>query len=502
MKDNIKIERLFQEKLKDFEAPPPIDSWEAISSRLQVDDNKKRVVPFWFFFSNIAAGLLLLTFIGWNIFNSTYKTTNNNAVFVNTDETDIVTNSNQVVESENEIKPINFNEIESPMEFLLERNNSSSKFSKKETNFHISNEKKGVVTNFKKDKNNINYKKNLKYNPLNLQKYKNQSRESDSEISTYNSNIKNTNESVLESIFQMNDFNEELLVQNKIITKLKLEIKKSEWVINKDSLQVVSKQEIDVENPLEKLLKEKEEGKNADEKESLKKWALGTHVTPIYFNSFTEGSPIDPQFINNEKTFANSISYGLLASYELSSKISLRTGISAVNFEYNTNNVIYERSLKSALNNTSNIARNHFSVSIAFSTKENTHLSLQEFSSGNEGVLKQNYGYIEVPLELSYKFLDTKLSMELIGGFSSMFLNQNSVSLLANGMEMRAGKVRNLNELHFSSNFGLGFKYTFWKSFNANFQPMFKYQINPFSENAGNFKPYFIGLYSGISYQF
>ena len=29
--------------------------------------------------------------------------------------------------------------------------------------------------------------------------------------------------------------------------------------------------------------------------------------------------------------------------------------------------------------------------------------------------------------------------------------------------------------------------------FSSNFQPMFKYQINPFSQNAGDFRPYFIG---------
>jgi hypothetical protein len=31
---------------------------------------------------------------------------------------------------------------------------------------------------------------------------------------------------------------------------------------------------------------------------------------------------------------------------------------------------------------------------------------------------------------------------------------------------------------------------------------MFKYQINTFNQNSGNFKPYFIGLYSGISFSF
>ena len=83
-----------------------------------------------------------------------------------------------------------------------------------------------------------------------------------------------------------------------------------------------------------------------------------------------------------------------------------------------------------------------------------------------------------------------------------MFLSKNSISLLSNNSYMELGKANNLNNIHFSSNVGLGFKYSFWKSFNANLQPMFKYQINTFSENTSNFKPYFIGLYTGVSFSF
>ena len=90
----------------------------------------------------------------------------------------------------------------------------------------------------------------------------------------------------------------------------------------------------------------------------------------------------------------------------------------------------------------------------------------------------------------------------LIALTCTLFLNSNSVSLVSNGTEMEIGKANNLNNIHFSSNVGLGFKYAFWKSFQANFQPMFKYQINTFSNDSGNFKPYFIGIYSGFSFKF
>ena len=44
MKDNKNIERLFQEKFKDFEALPPQNSWDIIASRLN-EKKKKKIKP-------------------------------------------------------------------------------------------------------------------------------------------------------------------------------------------------------------------------------------------------------------------------------------------------------------------------------------------------------------------------------------------------------------------------------------------------------------------------
>jgi hypothetical protein len=115
----------------------------------------------------------------------------------------------------------------------------------------------------------------------------------------------------------------------------------------------------------------------------------------------------------------------------------------------------------------------------------------------------QRTGYLEVPMEMSYALLNRKFGIELIGGVSTLFLNQNNVSVVSTqGLSTSVGEAENLNDIHFSTNVGVGFKYRFLKSFEASFEPMFKYQVNTFSRDAGNFKPYFIGLYSGISFSF
>ena len=107
-----------------------------------------------------------------------------------------------------------------------------------------------------------------------------------------------------------------------------------------------------------------------------------------------------------------------------------------------------------------------------------------------------------MPFEVTYKVLSKKFGVDVIGGISTLFLNQNDVYLKASGFNMKIGEASNLNTVHFSTNIGLGLKYAFLKRFDLRVEPLFKYQINTYSSGAGNFKPYIFGIYSGISYHF
>jgi hypothetical protein len=103
---------------------------------------------------------------------------------------------------------------------------------------------------------------------------------------------------------------------------------------------------------------------------------------------------------------------------------------------------------------------------------------------------------------MSYTLLDKKFSIEVVGGLSTLFLNQNEIYLESAGLKMDIGEATNLNDIHFSGNIGLGFKYGILKNLEAKVEPVFKYQMNTYTTDTGDFKPYFIGIYSGISYNF
>jgi len=80
MTDKKNIERLFQEKFKDFEVNPTPEAWENIVSKLEKKENKKRVFPFWF--NAKAAGIaaaLVLGFFGLNNYSSMFTDFNSNS---------------------------------------------------------------------------------------------------------------------------------------------------------------------------------------------------------------------------------------------------------------------------------------------------------------------------------------------------------------------------------------------------------------------------------------
>ncbi|NHN27184.1 hypothetical protein FIA58_015990 [Flavobacterium jejuense] len=604
MKENKNIERLFQEKFKDFEVAPPEDSWKTIASKIEEKKKKRRVIPFWFKASGIAASLFIGLFLILNYESNTISNkTEEKVVFDNSKEKNefenlnqletnkSIENKNEVVESDNSIdsknktisnedklekinliknqekdansknetlvistkedKPLetyknkkrstNQNILEKENQNLINKStlvsNDKENNSNKSLKWNDTNKNESIIVSKNQQNSsetNINESTAEKANLINKEKVidafytnktnaiseksKNNKPDIDNEINLKSSITRNnTKENKLDNSItenksvDINSFNKENTTIETTNNKPNniLNITKSNDGFIKDSTTVVAEVETEV-NALEQLLKEKEEGKNADEKEKEKrsKWVVSSNAAPVYFNSISNGSPIDEQFTSNQKSYAKTLSFGLGLQYAITNKISIRSGVNSININYNTNDVYYSSSLGQVNASSLNIAQNSNAQNLILrGTPESTATILSTdvenlSESSNTASLNQEMGYIEIPLELSYKILDKKIGIEFIGGMSTLLLNKNNISLVSRGSEMSIGEANNLNNIHFSSNIGLGFNYNFWKSFQLNVQPVFKYQINTFNSNSGNFKPYIIGLYSGVSFKF
>jgi len=115
----------------------------------------------------------------------------------------------------------------------------------------------------------------------------------------------------------------------------------------------------------------------------------------------------------------------------------------------------------------------------------------------------QNFKYIEIPLYLRYSLIDARFDVELMGGISSNVLVGNEAYMESSAGNNLVGKTQNMQGMNYSGTFGFGLKYGLSNRLFLNVEPRIKYYLNSLNSNSAvTYKPYTIGVYTGISYQF
>ncbi len=558
MSEKKNIDRLFQEKFKDFEANPPEYVWENIEAELK-KEKKRRVIPLWFKMGGVAAVLLIGIWL-INPFDNEIDVTKNPVVNTNNDNDK--TNNNTA----NPINEGNSNNITTPVNskqnFGTEEEavasgygNNSAEANGGKTLSSGTNQNSGITnpknsfgntgnavvnnnnTNTDSRKTNSKVTESIGEEGSKQKNNRNEYLDNKKDAVAYSSKTKDgNNNSGISSSQNSTENKSDNAISDNVISNQKSAVAQNENVENINSAQEDNKQKsnyivvdkeiaseevvaetvIDTtateepENELEKLLQEKLNGEKEDKEEMLaeaddnKKWNIKPQIAPVFYNSLSEGSPIDAQFAGNSKDYDNNMSYGVGVDYAINDRISIRSGINTVNLSYSTRGVEFFPSMTQQTNNVSG----NTAARAANLVVQNQPASVGGFTPAASkqtfnGSMLQEMGYIEVPVEMSYALINKKFGIDVIGGFSTLFLNDNNVSVVTTqGLSSSLGEAENLNNIHFSTNVGIGFKYRFFKSFQASFEPTFKYQVNTFSGSSGNFKPYFIGLYSGVSFRF
>ncbi|WP_264520083.1 hypothetical protein [Flavobacterium sp. N1994] len=527
MSERKNIDRLFQEKFKDFEANPSEEVWANIEAKLD-EKKRRRVIPFWWKLSGVAA-ILLLGFLLSKSFSSGEIKTENPLVNGKNSNPSNPQNIEKEKTQPDELKSNSSNLNSNPT--VQNSSNESSGDIKKNT---VSEEKKtikktvpystssvaeGGMSNDRSLKNKFNsnqhkipasksvfeknYNQEIAHNTKNrkqsiAEKDINNSKQENQIVQTeasVNKNKEENKESIKKAPINLDDLKENNI--SKIATK-EIE-KKVNDTVKKNSV---------ANNVLEELLNEKESKVKQESKRN--RWQLTSNVAPIFLGSVSNGSPIDSTLSKNSKSYNTNVGFGIGVSYAVNSKFSIRTGLNKLKMNYNTNDIVFFTGIQAKM--LTNVTPTSSSAMIHVQSDANTIINTasetgllpfeNSFVHENKGSLKQEIGYIEMPVEMTYAILDKKFGFKIIGGFSTLFLQENRLTLLSDDRDTVLGQANNLNDIHFSTNLGLGLKYTFMKSFEFNIEPTVKYQLNTFSSNAGNFKPYLFGIYSGISYRF
>jgi len=232
------------------------------------------------------------------------------------------------------------------------------------------------------------------------------------------------------------------------------------------------------------LKPEKEE--LAESSSNSDRFSVSANAAALYFDNLGSGSSLSNQIASNAGGLT-STSYGVSFGYLVTERLKIRSGISQVELKDNFQNTTYA----SVLN--SKAIGNDFSVNSALLTTTDVVEAAVK--------IDQNIGFIEVPTEIEYFILNKKFGFSFITGFSTLILNKNKISITSDNFNSVASKVENLNNLSFTANLGMGLNYKIVPKLQLHLEPIVKYQLNTFN-NTQDYKPYYIGFYSGLTYKF
>ncbi len=486
MNDRKNIDRLFQEKFKDFEVTPDEAVWKKIKT--QQNNKKKKVIilPLWYRAAGVAILITLLTGLNYIFFTDTSS------------EKNTITKSkikNQTKESP--YKPTTTKTpfvTEESITVLKEKSNSTTPDKTKTVTFPDKDVLKEKSLESKQDNSSAG------------------------KITFNNSKSSTTNPNTSPNIFSEDKTKiESTILTGKILSKEPVALYNKEK--NRIVIRPLKTKSADINTIAETT--NTSEINTTENKRSIfdvinkdkevvevstttKKWNIAPSIAPVYYNTLGNASSIDNQFADNDKNGQVNMSYGVQISYAINKRFSIRSGLNNVDLGYQTENVGFTPSANSP--NLQSIDYNTASDIILISDNENPK-GFSAFQKNpnsvqqSSGQLNQSINYLEVPLEMKYALVNNKVGINMIGGVSTLFLQKNQIHIETGDFETLIGEANNLNNLSFSGNIGLGIDYELTEQLEINLEPIFKYQFNAVND-VTNFRPYYFGVYTGINFKF
>ncbi len=512
MENKKDIGKAISDKLSSLDKTPRENVWNGISYELQ--KKKKRRIAFFFFWTK-AIGLLLVGAIAalyvYNQndgFNTISPKDTNESIIVNGNGSK--TNSNNSNEENTEVNN-NKSDVNNGIVADDEKSNEKRNAFDKENNLKNSNatdnqnsidnknsvNSKSKKGSFKTTRNNNSSSKTSKSSKNTkgtradgdlTTKTKQSGAKSGqfSKVSAKKSNKKTNGKSKTEKeTSSLSDlkteqsttalFDPKSLQNNSSIDKTKeVNTKKTDSLIAKKE----KKKRID--------LKPEEETKKDSTitKDGFVRFHVDAFLSPTYYGYFSDKSTISRFLNSNSKTTEIEMNYGAGLSYDLTERVAIRIAYTKVKLNYITHN---------ALVNTQNYSGIDYNPGV---TNESIYTASDSAQTMD---ITQKMSYNDISLEGRYKFLDKKIGMNAIFGFSFSMLNDNTVSVkTSNGFGQTIGRTKDLFDTAASVNVGFGLDYQVLKNTKLFIEPMFNYQAMSF-ENS-NYKPYYFGLHFGIRY--
>lgn len=170
---------------------------------------------------------------------------------------------------------------------------------------------------------------------------------------------------------------------------------------------------------------------------------------------------------------------------------------------YFNNNVRVENN-KLAMNSTAGIIE--FSAAprgAEFSSEFEASKTAESSIMVPDGQFSQVFEFMEVPVFVRYRVVDSKFGIELITGLNAGIVVGNNAYIDNQYGLQNIGETKDISTVNLSGTVGVGLNYALGKHFSVAVEPRFNYYLNSINTNSAvDFRPYRIGFYSGVTYAF
>jgi hypothetical protein len=264
-----------------------------------------------------------------------------------------------------------------------------------------------------------------------------------------------------------------------------------------------------------------EDGKNA-----FNRWAVGTQITPLYsyrsVGSTSESVPSESYF-NQVENGMLAYAGGVNVNYSPRKRFALQTGL-----YYSKMGLVVDNALQAKGEGIYTASKGTSLIAVAISSgtirtdpesggsqlfsehnqADGTSLDISELRNNNifpitGGEVLQYFEFLELPVIMRYRLVDRKVGFNLLGGVSTNLLVGRDAYFRQDGSQEFLGITDDLKTVNYSSIIGVGFDYEISSSWNLNFEPTFRYYLNSINAFSGlKSHPYSFGFYTGLSYSF
>ncbi len=257
-------------------------------------------------------------------------------------------------------------------------------------------------------------------------------------------------------------------------------------------------------------------------------WKVGVHVSPgVSSHSASYSSQYAGNMTYADDDMQASIGGGFSVQYKAASRWRVETGMYYSKTGGSSGNSFQLNGIRADYAGTSSSAEKYFNTGVSLDggqmamnstagvikfsrTPANAELVSMPETTANlptamltPGEFSQVFNYVEIPLFARYRLVDSRLGVELMGGLSTNLIVGNNVFMESNSGRELVGSTQDINAVNFAGTAGIGLIYAVGRNLSMSVEPRLSYYLNSINHSGDvNFKPWRVGVFTGLSYEF